>query len=212
MTKIFGIGLGKTGTRSLYEASKILGLRACHFEVTWKARDRYDSGEDTWLLEKDIDKYDAFFDFIWYDWMQLVARFPDGKFILSYRDLESWLDSRLIHMIHNRFAPNYARNQQDVNTHQWRQTWERHNREVEEWFTKRGMSDQLLKINVCDGEGWEKLCPFLGKPIPDVEFPTKNSSEVRLVNILHFWRADNPGKATMSNEPRTPDVFCKAET
>jgi hypothetical protein len=32
-------------------------------------------------------------------------------------------------------------------------------------------------MNICDGEGWEKLCSFLNKPIPDVPFPKENITE-----------------------------------
>ena len=29
-------------------------------------------------------------------------------------------------------------------------------------------------MNICDGDGWEVLCPFLGKDIPNVPFPKLN--------------------------------------
>jgi hypothetical protein len=34
-------------------------------------------------------------------------------------------------------------------------------------------------MNICDdGDGWEKLCKFLNKPIPDMEFPHENKSKI----------------------------------
>lgn len=33
--------------------------------------------------------------------------------------------------------------------------------------------ERLLEWNI--GDGWEPLCKFLGKPIPDVEFPHANA-------------------------------------
>jgi len=33
-------------------------------------------------------------------------------------------------------------------------------------------ADQLLVFQV--GEGWERLCKFLGKPVPAEEFPREN--------------------------------------
>jgi len=30
---------------------------------------------------------------------------------------------------------------------------------------------ELLEMNICDGDGWELLCPFLGVPVPDIDFP-----------------------------------------
>ena len=32
----------------------------------------------------------------------------------------------------------------------------------------------FLVINIPAGEGWDKLCPFLGLPVPDAPFPLKN--------------------------------------
>jgi hypothetical protein len=29
-------------------------------------------------------------------------------------------------------------------------------------------------MSICTGDGWEKLCPFLGQPIPRVAFPKLN--------------------------------------
>jgi hypothetical protein len=40
---------------------------------------------------------------------------------------------------------------------------------VKEYFRDR--PDDLLVMNICAGEGWEKLCPFLGLAIPKVKFP-----------------------------------------
>src|SRR5206468_7692898 len=52
--------------------------------------------------------------------------------------------------------------------------YERHNREVIEYFNDRG--NDLLILNITGGEGWEKLCPFLGKPVPRVRFPCVNTT------------------------------------
>jgi len=44
-----------------------------------------------------------------------------------------------------------------------------HHKSVLEYFRKR--PDDLLIMNITDGDGWEKLCPFLSKPIPPEDFP-----------------------------------------
>jgi hypothetical protein len=38
--------------------------------------------------------------------------------------------------------------------------------------------DQLLIMNITEGDGWAPLCKFLGRPIPDVPFPKLNDSLV----------------------------------
>jgi 3'(2'), 5'-bisphosphate nucleotidase len=41
----------------------------------------------------------------------------------------------------------------------------------------------LLVTDVCGGEDWEKLCAFLGKPVPDIPFPLTNVSAIQWMNI-----------------------------
>ena len=43
---------------------------------------------------------------------------------------------------------------------------------IKEYFRNR--PNDLLVMNICNGEGWKVLCPFLDKSIPDVQFPKKN--------------------------------------
>jgi hypothetical protein len=44
-----------------------------------------------------------------------------------------------------------------------------HYKNVLEYFKNR--PDDLLIIDICAGQGWEKLCPFLDKPLPQYPFP-----------------------------------------
>jgi hypothetical protein len=55
--------------------------------------------------------------------------------------------------------------------------YERHNREVLEYFA--GRPKDLLVLDLTGGDGWPQLCPFLGHPVPDVPFPWKNSKKSR---------------------------------
>jgi hypothetical protein len=38
-------------------------------------------------------------------------------------------------------------------------------------------ANRLLVLNVVAGEGWDKLCPFLGVPMPADPFPHMNQTE-----------------------------------
>ncbi len=42
--------------------------------------------------------------------------------------------------------------------------------------------DKLLIMNVVAGDGWETLCPFLNKSIPDIPFPKANVTQIRWMN------------------------------
>ena len=44
--------------------------------------------------------------------------------------------------------------------------------EINTYFKNR--PNDLLVMNICEGDGWEMLCPFLGTDIPDVPFPKLN--------------------------------------
>lgn len=46
--------------------------------------------------------------------------------------------------------------------------YDQHFRAVTEYF---GRTDRLLLLNVCAGEGSEKLCEFLGVSVPGIPFP-----------------------------------------
>jgi hypothetical protein len=50
--------------------------------------------------------------------------------------------------------------------------YERYVADVRHYFCDR--ADDLLVLDICAGEGWEKLCPFLGMPVPDVPFSRLN--------------------------------------
>jgi hypothetical protein len=52
--------------------------------------------------------------------------------------------------------------------------YNRHIEDVSNYFKNR--QNNLLIINICDGEGWNILCPFLSKSIPNEPFPKINTS------------------------------------
>ena len=36
-------------------------------------------------------------------------------------------------------------------------------------------SDRLLVMDIAGGDGWEKLCPFIGRPVPsNLTFPSRH--------------------------------------
>jgi hypothetical protein len=50
--------------------------------------------------------------------------------------------------------------------------YRRHNAEVLAHF--KGRPRDLLVMNVDNGDGWDKLCRFLGCPIPATPYPLMN--------------------------------------
>ncbi len=111
--------------------------------------------------------------------------FPGSKFILTVRDEESWADSAASHYTKTRAAARRVWYGNDVNKYvtklYGRMTFERgcfldayarHEEKVRSHFSER--PDDLLVLDVCDGEGWDRLCGFLSQPVPNVPFPRKN--------------------------------------
>src|SRR5689334_18025005 len=89
--KIIVIGWHRTGTRSMKAALQMLGFRGVHW---WPG----------WLDQQTIDKppvfkkYAAFADFPFpLIYRQLDQWFPEAKFILTTRSVESWQNSVKAH-------------------------------------------------------------------------------------------------------------------
>jgi len=165
--KIFCIGNPKTGTRSLLKALKILGYQTpLFFEIPtyWKY------GEQHYIERVKKSGYDAFADFpIGHKelYKKIDASLPGSKFILTVRDHESFIRS---YSNYFKALPNIQDHLSDRITEM-----EKRNDDILRYFEKRHSS--LLVMNIIDGDGWEVLCEFLNKQIPNRIFPHKNKGK-----------------------------------
>lgn len=185
--KVFGIGLSKTGTSSLAQALQRLGFRTkdCMGVTQYVAGDLSSIDMDTVLA------HDALTDTpIPSFYRELDQRFPGSKFILTVRDRDGWLQScrkqfneRLAAKqtaAHNRlFEDLYGTDVFDEQ--RFVAGYERFVAGVTEYFKAR--PQDLLVMNVAAGDGWETLCPFLGRPVPDTPFPKANVTQILWMNI-----------------------------
>lgn len=179
-TKVFGIGLNKTGTRSLAFAMRILGLRTFHKgdaatnELVLQA-----AAEDKPLLSRIGDNYDAYLDVdaLAHRFRMLDAQYPSSKFILTTRALSEWLDSRERHVRANRERAargEYSGPWLTIDREGWVRAREKHHRDVHNYF--EAASERLLVMDLGAGDGWEILAPFLERPVPPIAFPWENRS------------------------------------
>ena len=118
-------------------------------------------------------------------------QYPGSKFILTVRDRESWLRSCQNHWF-NRPAFKEAEDPDEETHYLMRQflrssvfgcynfvperfvwVYEQYVKRVMDYFKDR--PEDLLVINVCEGEGYEKLAPFLNRPLPTQPFPHKGN-------------------------------------
>jgi hypothetical protein len=179
---IFGIGMGKSGTRSLAAALEILGHSCVHDSARVSAEIKADQAAGRPMLSRLIESNTAFCDYpIWRYFKELDRAYPGSRFILTVRDLEPWLQSRKAQIEyrlvrHRRGEPNVP-SERVFNEAKERKRYAKHHAAIAKYF--RGREDDVLSFSICDGEGWEVLCPFLGVPQPTVPFPWKNRSADR---------------------------------
>lgn len=185
--KIFGIGLSKTGTSSLAQALQRLGFKT---KDCMGAR-RYVAGDLSSIDMDTVMAHDALTDTpIPSFYRELDARFPGSRFILTVRERDSWLQSCRKQFTeragaaqsdaHRRlFEDMYGTNVFDAQ--RFAEGYERFVAGVHEHF--RGRPSDLLVLDVTAGDGWEKLCPFLGCRVPELPFPKANVTQIRWIEI-----------------------------
>lgn len=134
---------------------------------------------------------------------QLIAAYPRAKIVVVQRDFDSWWRSYQAGVLDNLFLPrqrlavwlirnvlrsraadamiktNYgffgARSRDEIEAHA-REAYEAYYRRI------RAMVPAERRLEYPLGDGWEPLCAFLGKPVPDVPFPRLNDSAYRSKN------------------------------
>ncbi|KAL0936128.1 nad dependent epimerase [Colletotrichum truncatum] len=125
---------------------------------------------------------------------ELIAAYPEAKVVLVERDTESWYKSFMEGIIVRMYAPwttvvynvdhFYCRPIGKIHKSVlggWLDIWNTKDAELKLRDSYRQHYDlvrrvtpkeRLLEFNLADG--WEPLCEFLGKPVPDVPFPHLN--------------------------------------
>ena len=196
--EIIGPGFGRTGTSSLKTALETLGFGPCHhmFEVrdhpeqlpAWQAAargERVDWDRVFRGYRSQTDWPGARY------WRELAAHYPDARVILTVRDPDAWFDSvqativpflaargrhpsphvnAIGEMGQELIANQVFADRLTDRAHATRILLE-HVAEVQ----ARIPADRLLVMDV--REGWEPLCAFLGKTVPEEPFPWTNSSK-----------------------------------
>lgn len=179
MSKVFCVGLPKSGTTSLHHAAKILGLRSVHFpkDRTTVAQLRHGDYRLKVAEENDILS-DVPIQVVF---PQLDAAFPGSRFIYTFRALEPWIASgRNAPFNADPPKPGSARDFYRAMLYgvtafsedRFRWVHQDHHRRVTTYFSDR--PGDLLVMDITAGDGWDKLCPFLGLPVPDAPFPKSN--------------------------------------
>jgi hypothetical protein len=173
--KVFGIGFHRTGTSSLRQALKALGYRVTGPNFVWEEDLDWETLKTRAVIV--ARQFDAFQDNPWpLLFRDMDEEFPGSRFILTVRDEEAWYDSAL-HFFGEGETPMrrliYGAGAPAGNEAAYRARYRAHNREAMEYFAHR--PSDLLVMDVTAGDGWERLCPFLGLDAPALPFPKANA-------------------------------------
>ncbi len=171
INKVIGIGMSKTGTTTLGKCLELLGFTP-HQGHNRKLKQHLVSGGAVQQILAAAEKYRALEDSPWYLlYRELDEKFPGSKFILTVRKdsmthaRSSWYHGVRAGSRRGELSEHYLADKIRV--------YEEHNRQVMDYFKNR--PDDLLVICWEKGDGWEKLCDFLGVTVPDVALPHENT-------------------------------------
>ena len=194
--EVISFGFGRTATLSLKAALEQLGYGPCyHMDIVlqemearvpqWNAAVE---GNPDWEaiysgFRSAVDWPTSAF------WRELVAEYPEAKFILSSRSVESWYESISQTILAVLTAPEKWPEEQK----EWLEmvckvvidgslggrtdregvmaAFEAHEAAVKQAIPE----EKLLVFQAADG--WQPLCDFLGTPVPEGPYPRSNSRE-----------------------------------
>ena len=188
--KVFCIGFHKTGTTSLGRALTRLGYRVTG---SFGTKDPDIVAKVHALAYAKVRQYDAFQDNPWpVLYRELDAQFPGSKFILTRRPSDAWIRSQVRDFARTetpmrRWIYGEDAGHPEGNESTYIARYERHNREVLEYFKDR--PHDLLVIDLPNDDGWTRLCAFLGVPVPAEPFPHANKASLSraLKNAFKKW-------------------------
>jgi sulfotransferase family protein len=187
-TRIFGIGMHKTATRSLNSALRTLGFKSGHWENAHWAK-------AVWNEMRNLGKSQTLEHFYAVSdtpipqlFRELDNGYPNSKFVLTIRDEADWLASVRMHFDsrYNPFAGGWANDpftnrihryiygREDFDEATFLAAYRKHNAEVLEYFSDR--RGDLLVMDMSKGAGWQELAPFLRTPAPNLDYPTAGRS------------------------------------
>ncbi|MFT3726420.1 MAG: sulfotransferase [Terricaulis sp.] len=186
MLKVIGAGLSRTGTHSLHAALEALGMHSVHFDSE-RLNDIVEGVEPHPNFRR-YDDVDAVIDLpasLFYK--ELADAYPDAKVVLTLRDTDEWwrgikrhfeinyvanerlLRHRLVQKLgvayeeapidrFRRALRQYAYGSTVPSEYLYKKRFDEHNRLVQATIPP----ERLLVIDITKGDGYQKLCPFLG--------------------------------------------------
>lgn len=178
-SKIFQIGFNKCGTRTIHHFFARNGLKSLHWEGGKIAKAMLHNRAASRSLIEGYEDFDVFTDMEWLTatthieafkfFPEIADAFPDARFILNTRDRENWIQSRLAHD-HRDFVGRWMAltglTDPDALAAHWREEWDRHHRNVRDFF-----ADAPERLVVFDIE--QDSPETLAKGFPELDLNTR---------------------------------------
>jgi hypothetical protein len=193
-SKIFGIGLSRTGTLSLSAALQTLGIETRHYPNDVRTQDELRRGYYELSILQTVQAITDIVVSPFYAQFDTVYR--DSRFILTTRPTDAWLTS-----VEKHFR-NYVEFRRDpfddfvlacvygtlhFSSDRLRYVKELHEENVGRYFASE--PHKLLVLDVSTAAGWEPLCAFLDRPVPQEPYPHLNKERAEpAVPRRRSWR------------------------
>ena len=209
--KIVGSGLGRTGTKSMQSALNRLGVGPCHHMVEVFAHPEsmqlwVDANEGRHNWDLIFQDYQSMVDYPGAaHWKAIADHYPHAKVLHTVRDPDKWFDSTQATI----FAPQSGARRGGGDDLQQRFFGSfmgefRHHLDdrayMTEYFRQHTEAvkaaiapERLLVYEV--GEGWDRLCQFLGVPVPAQPYPSENSTSDFQARVREQIAAAKQGQA-----------------
>lgn len=176
--KVFGVGMVKSGTKTLGRCFRELGYRNCSIRDDL-ARPAV-AGPGAVLAA--AEEFESFEDFPWFWFYEpLAARYPAARFVLTRRrSEETWRRSFQNHLrtipperieLGRQLARHFLPGVPIDDLHRV------HNERVRAFFADK--PGRLLEVCWEETPSWDRLCAFLGQPVPAAPFPHENRGDYR---------------------------------
>ena len=188
MSKIFIIGLPRTGSTSICAAMLELGFRVAHTAYTDRAFSEAQVLADTPIF---------------CDYQHLDSAYPDAKFIYLSRAMDKWLPSikQLLARMHSNlirddggFNPIIKRCYQEIftpysldninNVEFLAQCYQQHETQVQQYFTDR--DSNFLSLDISDSESYNQLLSFLN--FPESEIVSSGFKRLNVGGKVTAWK------------------------
>jgi len=210
--KVFCIGLQKTGTTTFQKCMESLGFD--HKGNSPEIYAQWRRGKKSALFDI-IEKYDSFDDvpyFVLYK--EIFAKYGSSAlYVLTLRSSpEIWLDSVKAHVLgslpwKSNFDNIYGHSYPHGHEKEFTDFYVSHRDGVRQFFREHCALDSLCELCWENGDGWDELCKFLGKPKPQIPFPHARKRPRRDPDreVDNMTRANHQMLETLSKRMSTRD-------